>query len=796
MKFSNFTSIFFLVVFFFTSSVQAMTVNTNEDKNPPSATLEGSVNSNGEPVPHATVQIKSTMIGTASDNRGEFELQVPDGKQVIVVRALGFKPSEREIEIEPGKRHRVAINIEEDVLGLEQVVVTADRNDEKRKESSVIVNTLNNALLQTIQSANLSEGLAFSPGLRIENNCGNCGANSLRMNGLDGPYTQILINGRPIFSGLAAVYGLEMIPSNMIERVEIVRGGGSALYGSNAIAGTVNVITREPANNQYSLSGQAGHIGSFYEQADPGSEYQVNFNATITGEENKNGLALYGTVRERVPFDANDDGFSELSELKNTTLGAQWSLRTGYKSKLVADYFHIREDRRGGDRFDFPLHEANIAEATDHEINSGSIAWHLFTGANQELTTFMAAQHINRGSYYGAGKAMNAYGNTKDLSYSGGIQYKFLSGDFDIIVGTEINGGTLLDKKLGYREYSVNQNTSELEIVEFPNKTIADQATVVGGGFAQIEKKFGEFSLSGGLRLDHYNITDEISDSDISNNVLSPRVTFLYGLTGNFQLRTSYAKGYRAPQIFDEDLHIETSDSRQVIHKNDPELKQETSHSFTGSLSYIKTSASTNLELLAEFFYTQLDDPFANEIGEPDANGRVVYTRINEEKGAKVKGVNLEAKWIPSEFWDINAGFTVQTSEYGAPQDFNEKRFFRTPDTYGFAIINWEPRGGPWEISTSATYTGKMLVPYFGPLAEDPDSGVLKESDPFFDWSAKLTYCIDSNLADFDIFAGAKNILNSYQNDFDTGKDRDPGYIYGPVSPRMIYAGVKISNVF
>ena len=734
------------------------------------------------------------MIGTATDEKGRFEMQVPEGAHTIIVRALGFKPHEKQVILKEGETIHFSVEVKEDVLGLEQVVVTADRNSEKRKESSIIVNTLNNAMLEAVQSANLSEGLAYSPGLRIENNCGNCGANSLRMNGLDGPYTQILINGRPIFSGLAAVYGLELIPSNMIERIEVVRGGGSALYGSNAIAVTVNVITREPANNQYSISAQTSSIGSFLKDAKPGTERQINFNSTITGPENKTGLAVYGSIRNRQAFDANNDGFSELSKIENSTIGTQWSLRTGYKSKLVLDLFHINEARRGGDRFDYPLHEAWIAEAADHNINSGNISWTIFTGGNQQLTTFAAVQDINRDSYYGAGKALDAYGKTDDLSFSGGVQYKFVSGGVDIIAGAEINGGNLLDKKLGNTKFEVDQNTSEIKETEVPGRIIANQNTLVSGAFAQIERKIGEFSISGGLRFDRYNISDRMSDDKISNHVLSPRITMLYGLTRAFQLRASYAKGYRAPQIFDEDLHIETSDSRQVIHMNDPGLKQETSHSFTGSLSYIREKANSSVELLAEFFYTNLQNPFANDIGLPDSNGRVTYTRVNEKQGAIVQGVNMEVKWAPGQAFNLNAGFTIQTSEYGAPQNFNETRFFRTPDNYGFFTLNWKPKGH-WEISSNATYTGTMLVPYFGPLAPDPEVGLLKKSAPFFDLSAKLSYCLETNMADLDLFMGIKNIFNSYQSDFDEGKYRDPGYVYGPISPRSVYGGIKISNI-
>ncbi len=797
MSFRHFTSFIIINSVLILSPHFSFAKNNPDDdeKNPPTATVEGNITSNGMPLPYATVQVKSTMIGTATGDKGKYEMQVPEGTRTILVRALGYKPTERELTIEPGKSHHLSFEIEEDILGLEQVVVTADRNSQKRKETSVIVNSLSNAMLDAVHSANLSEGLAYSPGLRIENNCGNCGANSLRMNGMDGPYTQILINGRPIFSGLAAVYGLELLPSNMIERVEIVRGGGSALYGSNAIAGTVNVITREPVNNQYSISAQNAHIGSFYNQADPGSEQQINFNATLSDKENKNGLALYGSIRNRTPFDANDDGFSELSEINNTTLGAQWSLRTGYRSKIVTDLFHIKEYRRGGDRFDFPLHESLVAEATEHQINSANISWHLFTGADQELTTFVAAQNIDRDSYYGAGQALDAYGNTKDLTYTGGLQYKFLSEKGDFILGAEMNGGNLLDKKLGYRDFLVDENTMEVIKENIPARTIADQKTMVAGGYAQLERKLGQLSVSGGLRLDRYSITDNATSNEIANNVLSPRLTMLYGVTSPFQIRLSYAKGYRAPQVFDEDLHIETSDSRQVIHKNDPDLTQETSHSYTGSLSYVVEGESSSLELLTEYFHTQLTNPFSNEIGTPNAEGRVVYTRVNEEEGATVQGLNLEANWSTSEHLSIASGYTIQTSKYGAPQEFNETRFFRTPDNYGYFTINWTP-DSPWEIATNGTYTGKMLIPYFGPRASNPEEGLLNESDTFFDWSVKLTYCLESNWGDFDIFAGAKNILNSYQNDFDTGKDRDPGYIYGPVSPRTIYAGIKISNIF
>jgi outer membrane receptor for ferrienterochelin and colicins len=741
---------------------------------PPVAKISGTIMTNGEPLPYASVQIKSTTIGTATDDKGIFQLDLPEGTHQLRVQAMGYKPAEITIDASVAVTGNYNIEMEEDALRLEQVVVTADRDERSRKESTSIVNTLSSDMLSNLQITSLSEGLAFSPGLRVENTCGNCGSNQLRMNGLDGPYSQVLINGRAIFSGLASVYGLELLPANMIDRVEVIRGGGSALYGSNAIAGTVNVITREPIHNRYEVQLQTSMVG-VGSQVEP--DNTIQFNTTLASENNKQGLAIYGFQRNRSPYDANGDGFSELSKIKNSTMGLHYTVKPGYKSKITADYFHISELRRGGDAFDKPLHEANIAEATDHKINSGNVAWHLFTAPDHELSFFAAGQSVDRDSYYGASQALDAYGTTKDFSYTVGSQYKMLSGANNLIFGLEVNGGLLEDEKLGRSDEA--------------NTLVSDQKSTVGGAFSQWERKIGAFSVSAGLRADYYSIDENISHSNISNTVLSPRLNILYDLTNNLQSRVSYSKGYRAPQVFDEDLHIETSQARQVTYVNAPDLEQETSHSYMGSLSYQLHGDNQNLELLAEFFYTDLKNPFGNEFGEPNEQGEVVYTRVNEEAGAVVKGVNMEATWIPSAKWRINGSYTIQSSEFGAAREFDEKRFFRTPDQYGYLSTRWKPSKNI-TFNTNATYTGEMLIPYFGPLAGE--DGELRTSESFFDWSILLKYHIRTNVGSFHLFTGMKNILNSYQSDLDLGGDRDPGYIYGPTAPRTLQFGVKINN--
>jgi len=209
-------------------------------------------------------------------------------------------------------------------------------------------------------------------------------------------------------------------------------------------------------------------------------------------------------------------------------------------------------------------------------------------------------------------------------------------------------------------------------------------------------------------------------------------------------------------------------------------------------LDFNKKVGRVNTGLLVEGFYTNLEDAF---LGVPAApvDGVVVYTRTNAEGGATVSGINLEVNLIPveSEF-TFTGGFTVQKSEFEDPEEeFNEKAFFRTPNNYGYATIDWDFIKG-FCFSATGNYTGSMLVPFYGVLLSEPE---LRESDPFFDLGAKVSYQYKLNGASMQVFVGIKNMFNSYQEDIDAGIDRDPGYLYGPSLPRSIYFGIKIGNL-
>ncbi|NMB50762.1 MAG: TonB-dependent receptor, partial [Bacteroidales bacterium] len=753
--------------------------------------------SNNEHVPFATIFIKGTTYGVSTDETGHYMLvNLPVGTHLIKAQAIGFKPVEKEITIQSGETKEVNFILEEDILNLEEIVITADRSEMKRTESVTIVNTLSPRLLSSVQSVALIEGLTFSPGLRIENNCQNCGFSQVRMNGMEGPYSQILINSRPIFSGLAGVYGLELIPTNMIERIEVIRGGGSALYGSNAIAGVINIILKESISNSY----EAGYNTSLTGVGISGAgsmapDNSINLNTSLISSDNKTGISLYGFSRDRKMFDANNDAYSEIAPMSNLTVGTRFFHRFGLRSKIAIDFFNIKEQRNGGNRQEYPLHERDVAEAVKHDIKTGAVTYEQYFRDYDLLTVFASTQHLIRDSYYGANRSLKDYGRSEDLTYNTGIQYKVFLGNSSLIAGIENTGGFLTDEKLGYPDYNnvTIVNDTIINVSHSDNILISDQSSVTTGAFLQYDLKINRLKLGLGGRLDHYSIIDNAKNTEAKKgNVFSPRISLMYELFPSLQTRLSYSQGYRAPQIFDEDLHIETSGSRQVINVNDPDLKHETSHSIMTSLDFNKQIGNVSTGLLIEGFYTRLNDPFVNEIGVPDEEGKVLYTRMNAEDGAVVKGVNIEFKIKPLKEFSFTSGFTLQSSKYDIEQEFDTRDFFRTPSDYGYFNLDWDFIKNIC-LSVTGTYTGKMLVPYFGPLT-DPDIGELRKSDPFFDLGSKIHYNIKLNGLTLQVFSGIKNIFNSFQSDFDSGIERDPAYMYGPVSPRTIYFGIKIGN--
>ena len=802
----------------------------NEVKEKTDANIKGSVvdSKTQQPLSHASVLVVGTVITTITDAEGHYALNnLPLGKVKIEVRSAGYRTLRQEVTTERSYTTEQNFELTPDEIALDEVVVSANRSLTLRRESPVIVNVLDTKLFESTHSTTLAQGLNFQPGVRTEDNCTNCGFSQVRINGLDGHYSQILVDSRPVFTALQGVYGLEQIPANMVERVEIVRGGGSALFGASAIGGTINIITKEPSEN----SAELAHTITGATNGSTAFDNNTTGNVSVVTTNGRAGFYLYAQSRHRSAYDRDGDGYTDLPTLDNKTLGLSTFLRLTDYSKVTLKYHGLKEFRRGGNNLFLPPHEANIAEQIEHTINGGSLAYDLFNpNGKGHFSAYASFQNVDRKSYYGGlgelasaaegqkalneayklglsldmseedaaklpndqqeilanaqayDKAQRAYNVTHNINYIAGAQYvhnfdRLLFMPADLTVGAEYSFDRIKDRSLGYN-------------------SLLEQRVRISSAFVQNEWKNAHWGLLLGGRLDKHNL--------ISHLIFSPRVNLRYNPTPNANFRLTYAGGFRAPQAFDEDLHTKISDGDRVKIALAKDLKEERSHSFSASADLYKSFGTVQTNLLIEGFYTRLNNMFATRKLADDVviDGARVEERYNSN-GATVFGLNLEGKASLTSWAQLQAGFTWQNSRYRTAEEWDDdaadefkttKRLLRTPDTYGYFTLNVRPMID-FNVSLSGVYTGRMYVGHpKGGSERTKDFSIIEHTPSFLTLNLKLAYDFYlHNQVKLQASAGVQNLLDAYQKDLDKGPSRASDYVYGPTQPRSIFLGVKIS---
>lgn len=567
----------------------------------------------------------------------------------------------------------------------------------------------------------------------------------------------------------------------MIDRVEVVRGGGSALFGASAIGGTINIITKEPVRNSASFGHTLMSIGgsNSFDNVTTG-------NVSLVTDDNKAGVYAYGQTRNRKGYDHDGDGYTELPELNNQTFGLNSYLRLNPYSKLSLQYHGIHEFRRGGNRLEQAPHEANITEQVEHSIQGGGLTYDYFApDEKNRLSAYFSFQTTSRKSYYGGigegtdddrDAAGKAYGTTHDFTYVAGAQYvhnfsKLLFMPSDLTLGAEYNFDGLKDVILGYDRHF-------------------KQDVHIGSFFFQNEWKSKQWGFLVGGRLDKHNLVDNI--------IFSPRANLRYNPTNNLNFRLTYAGGFRAPQAFDEDLHVGVVGGERLVTVLADKLKEERSNSFSISADIYHKFGNVQTNLLMEGFYTDLDNVFAlRQLDRPDAQGNTVQERYNAY-GAKVFGLNIEGKAMFTRWFSLQAGFTIQKSLYDEAIAWNDevpeqkyKKMMRSPNRYGYFTATFTPVKR-FTASITGNYTGSMFIGHAaGSGVEEPKA---VDTSDFMELNMKLAYDIPvSKYLTLQVNGGIQNIANSYQKDFDKGWNRDSNYIYGPSLPRSYYVGVKIN---
>ena len=740
-------------------------------------TIKGTITVDNEPLEAVTVQLESKSLKkwTTSDRNGHYAISLPAGEYRLKIRSLGYIPYDDKVVITEEETLSQDVALKEDVLGIDEVVITATKTKENRKDAPVLVSVTTNRELANVKAHTLMEGLVFQPGLRTEVNCQNCGTSQVRINGLEGAYSQILIDSRPIFGSLNGVYGLDQIPANMIERIEVIRGGGSALFGSNAIAGTINVITKNPTKNEAQASMVSNLIGG------KSGDVVSSFNGSLVSENYMRGISFHAMQRTRQSYDDNGDDFTEITRLRNLNAGAKLFNDFTDRHKLTAELNVSNENRRGGNKLDEPEHLADLAESIRTQMLGGNASFDYFSPAyNHKFTAYTSAERTRADNYYGSFDGIDIeassgnYGVTKENIWLLGGQHTAYvptgKGNLQWTSGAEYQYDKIAEKRQNPNVLAVNQKANTFGLFTQADWRISPKIKVLGG-----------------VRLD--NINSDIMKKSVT--ALNPRASVLYNIDENFIARGSYSRGFRAPFFYSEDVHSELQGGEARRVKLADDLKKETSDSFTASFEYNHAHDNHQFVAMIEGFYTALHDRFTYEDAGLE-NGLPIREKRNSD-GAVVKGVNIEVKYSPNPKFMVQLATTIQSSKYNSVQNPEENVYtdeiLRTPNVYGNLMATYKPRPN-WDINFVTVYTGSMKTTHLKGYI--PDTRL--ETTPAM-WDVGVNTAYEFKFPSFfplEVSCGIKNLFNQYQKDFDKGAERDADYIYGPSLPRTVFVGLKV----
>ena len=746
--------------------------------------LIGNVYDNKAPIPFANVLIEydsySTVVSTNLE--GVFEINdLKIGNVNITISRLGRETKKLIYNIKNGT-NSIDILMGEEIYDLDEIVVTGTKTFKRRTKSPVIVNVLDNKKIEKVQACNISEVLSFQSGLRVETDCQTCNYTQLRINGLSGSYSQILINGKAIFSPLAGMYAMEQIPSNMIERIEVIKGGGSSLYGSSAIGGVVNLITKLPKTNSFDF----GY--SFRRINEKSNDRLIFGNGSFISKNGNSGATFYMNNRDRDLYDHNGDNFSELPSLRDNTFGAKFFFKPQKNQKIELSIGSIHEYRYGGEMTSGAPHFSLQSEERVHDILVGNIDYSIdFNSGKSSFFAYLAAQKTERDHYTGVRPIIGSdddmihltnppYGTSLSTTKQFGLQFNYRYNEFIgsnlITIGTDIVSDIVNDEIVAYN-YLVDQEVNTL------------------GFIIQSEWNLNEkLNLLSGVRFDKHSL--------LNNIVASPRLSFLYNLKKNTQFRASYSTGFRTPQAFDTDLHIAFAGGGISRVNFADDLSEENSQSFSSSLNFDYAKENYIYGFTFEAFYTLLENAFYLDPSGSDDFGDL-FTKRNGS-GATVKGLSIDLRMNYNKIIQFESGFTLQNSEYSEPVSYSDdlfpvSKFLKTPSSYGYANFSYG-FSNKFSSSINYIYTGKMDLVYMGGSVNNSNDKYVVSSN-FHQFDLNLSYIqkIEKIGVKLNYLIGVKNLTNSFQSDFDILKNRDSNYVYGPSTPRMLIFGLSLSSL-
>ena len=698
----------------------ATSINCYSQKN----TLSGKVSDNSGGLSYANIYIKNTKLGTSSSENGQYQIKnIPNGTYTVIISSIGYKTKSRKITFNKNDKTIRNFLLESD-NSLDEIVVSGTLRPVSKSASPVPVDVYGKSFFKKNPTPSIFESLQNVNGVRPQLNCNVCNTGDIHINGLEGPYTFVLIDGMPIVSGLSTVYGLTGIPQALIERIEIVKGPASTLYGSEAVGGIINIITKKPSNSPTlsvdSFSSSWGEINT-----DIGFRYQLS--------EKIQGLTGINYFNYQNIIDNNDDGFTDLTLQNRISIFNKLNFKRKKNKLFTVAFRYLYEDRWGGE-----TNWNKIFRGTD-QIYGESIytsRWETFgtyqLPTSENISFQFSANGHQQNSFYG----IDSYNANQLIAFGQFVINKKVKKIHNILLG------------IAYRYTSYDDNT----FATFENDGVTNKPSIIHlpGIFIQDEISFNnQHKILLGVRYDF---------NSIHGAIFSPRVNYKWNSNDNKNIvRISVGNGFRVANVFTED-HAALTGAREVEFEG--ELAPETS--WNTNINYVKKITTENvfINLDASAFYTYFNNRILPDY-ETDVN-KIIYANLD---GFSVsKGFSLNSDITFQNGLNVNLGATLM--DVTITENDNKKQQLLTESFSGVWSISYRFKSNGIKID----YTGNTYGPMRLPRLSDTDPR--EENSPWFSiQNIQITKKFKSN---WELYGGLKNILNFTPADNSIARSFDP----------------------
>jgi outer membrane receptor for ferrienterochelin and colicins len=687
--------------------------------------ISGKIAVENKEMQQAIIELLKTHYKTQTDSLGNYKLEnIPAGNYKIHIRSLGLKTLTKNIVLKEKEHLVLDFELKEDENELNEVVVSGTLKAVKRLESAVPVEVYSPIFFKKNPTASIYEALQNVNGVRPQLNCGVCNTGDIHINGLEGPYTSVMIDGMPIVSSLSTVYGLSGIPNSLVERIEIVKGPASSLYGSEAVGGLINIITKNPIKTPR-FSFDMFTTSWLETNADLGVKFNVAQKATSLL-----GLNYY---KYGQTIDNDHDGFTDVTAQNRISVFNKWNFSRVENRLFTFAVRGMYEDRWGGDvRWEKKYRGGDEIYGESIYTKRGELLGSYQLPTTEKLMlSFSGTMHYQDSRYGTTYYIANQKIGFLQLSWDKKIQKN------DVLAGIASR----------YTYYDDNTLSTALSNENNPEKTW------LPGIFLQDEIAFNEkHKLLLGLRYDY---------NSIHGNIFTPRFAYKLKFDENNILRFNAGTGFRVVNLFTED-HAALTGSREVVIANnlDPEK------SINANLNYIKKlyfSSGTSLGIETTAFYTRFSNKIVSDY-ETDPN-KIIYDNIAGYALSHGVSTNIDLNFYNGLKLITGATFMNVSN---VENEVRERPFLTEKFTATWSVsykIN--------PIDLAIDYTGNVYSPMKLPLLSDTDPR--NPNSPWYSLqNIQFTY---TGWKNFELYAGIKNLLNftpKQNNPFLISRIEDP----------------------